>query len=119
MVDQSSPPGKRDKSIASPGMCAVILVQAQLRQGSPANRSTPPDFKLRGLATRGTASGANETVQYISTASGLLIRSTEDVQQSMDVTVALADGSNQVRYVINAKSRLQIQLLPDVPQDIR
>ena len=45
--------------------------------------------------------------------------SIEDVQQSMDVTVALADGSNQVRYLINAKSRLQIQLLPDVPQDIR
>jgi len=65
------------------------------------------------------ASGTNETAQYISTASGLMMRSVEDIQQSMDVTVALADGSNQVRYVINAKSRLQIQLLPDVPQDIR
>jgi hypothetical protein len=74
---------------------------------------------LRGLSTRGTASGTNETVQYISTASGLIMSSIEDVQQSMDVTVALADGSNQVRYLINAKSRLQIQLMPDVPQDIR
>jgi hypothetical protein len=119
VAEQSSPPGKNGKSIASREICAVILVQAQLRQGSPANRSTPPDFKLRGLATRGMASGTNETAQYISTASGLIMRSVEDVQQSMDVTVALADGSNQVRYVINAKSRLQIQLLPDVPQDIR
>jgi hypothetical protein len=119
LAEQSFPPSKSDKSLASRQMCAVILVQAQLRQGSPANRSTPPDFKLRGLSTRGTASGTNETVQYISTASGLIMRSIEDVQQSMDVTVALADGSNQVRYLINAKSRLQIQLLPDVPQDIR
>ena len=116
---ESSPPSKSDKSFAARQMCAVILVQAQLRQGSPANRSTPPDFKLRGLSTRGTASGTNETVQYISTASGLIMRSIEDVQQSMDVTVALADGSNQVRYLINAKSRLQVQLLPDVPEDIR
>jgi hypothetical protein len=119
VAEQSPSPSKSDKSTAPREMCAVILVQAQLRQGSPANRSTPPDFKVRGLATRGTASGANETVQYVSTASGLIIRSTEDVQQSMDVTVALADGSNRVRYLINAKSRLQIELVPDVPQDIR
>jgi hypothetical protein len=119
LAEQSSPSSKNDKSIASREICAVILVQAQLRQGSPANRSTPPDFKLRGLATRGTASGTNETVQYISTASGLIMRAIEDVQQTMDVTVALANGSNQVRYLINAKSRMQVQLLPDVPQDIR
>jgi len=118
-AEPGSPPGKTDKSTASREICAVILVQAQLRQGSSAKRSTPPDFKLRGLATRGTASGTNETVQYISTASGLVMRSVEDIQQSMDVTVALADGSNQVRYLIDAKSRLLIQLLPDVPQDIR
>jgi hypothetical protein len=37
----------------------------------------------------------------------------------MDVTVALADGSNRVHYMVNAKSRSQIQSLPDVPQDIR
>ena len=119
LAELSSPPSEGDKSSASREMCAVILVQAQLHQGSPVNRSTTPDFKLRGLATRGTASGTNETVQYISNSSGLIMRSIEDVQQSMDVTVALADGSNQVRYLINAKSRLQIQLLPDVPHDIR
>jgi hypothetical protein len=49
---------------------------------------------------------------------GILIRSTEDVQQSMDATVALQDGSNKVRYVINAKSHSQVQLLPDAAQDI-
>ena len=95
------------------GDCAVILVHAQLHQKSSPNNATPEDFKLRGLLTRGTATGANETILYIGLANGLLVRSSEDAQQSMDATIALADGSNEVRYVMKAKSRSQIQLLRD------
>ena len=111
--------GKTAKSSKATDMCAVIFVHALLRQRSSPKHTTPEDYKRRGLMTAGTATGANETILYISTVTGLLVRSTEDVQQSMDVTVALADSSNQVHYMINAKSRSQIQLLPDVPQDIR
>lgn len=93
--------------------CAVILVHARLHQKSPPKNATPEDFKLRGLVTRGTAIGANETILYIGLASGLLVRSSEDAQQSMDATIALADGSNEVRYVMKAKSRSQIQLVRD------
>jgi hypothetical protein len=100
-------------------MCAIIFVRARLRQKSSPKNTTPQDYKLRGLATSGIATGGNETILYISASTGILIRSTEDVQQSMDVTVALEDGSNQVRYRISAKSHSQIRLLPDVPQDIR
>jgi hypothetical protein len=99
--------------------CAVIFVHAALRQKSSLKNSTPNEYKLRGLATRGTAAGENETVLYVSTATGILVRASEDVQQSMDVIVALADGSNQVRYVITARSRSRVELLPDLPQDIR
>jgi hypothetical protein len=97
----------------------VIFVVASLRQKSSPKNATPKDFKLRNLTTRGTATGTNQIIRYISRATGLLVRSTEDARQSMDAVVALADGSNQVRYRINAKSNSRIQLLPDVPRDVR
>lgn len=102
-------------SPSASGTCAVILVHAQLHQKSSPNNATPEDFKLRGLVTRGTAIGANETILYISLTNGLLVRSSEDAQQSMDATISLADGSNEVRYVMKAKSRSQIQLVRASP----
>jgi hypothetical protein len=99
--------------------CAVIFVHAELRQKSSPRDSTPQDYKLRGLKTAGAASGTNSTILYISTKTGLLVRSTEDIQQKMDATVALADGSNSVRYLVEAKSRSQMELLPDIPRDVR
>ena len=104
---------------AGGGPCAVILVRAELRQKSPPDNSTPDDYKLRNLVTRGTAVGSNETILYISRVTGLMVRSTEEAQQSMDATIALADGSNQVRYLMTAKSRSEVLLLPDSPQDVR
>ena len=104
---------------AGPDLCAVILVRAQLQQKSQPDKATPEDYRLRRLVTRGTASGSNETILYISRATGLLVRSTEVAAQWMDATIALADGSNQVRYLMDAKSRSLIVLLPDSPQDVR
>ena len=95
------------------GTCDVILVHAQLHQKSSTKSAAPEDFKLRGLVTRGTATGANETILYIGLAGGLLVRSSEDAEQSMDATISLADGSNEIRYVMKAKSRSQIQLVSD------
>jgi hypothetical protein len=93
--------------------CAVLLVRSALWQKSSPKNSTPQDYKLRNLKTRGTASGTNETILYVTLATGLLVRSTEDAKQSMDVFVALADGSNQVHYALNAKSHSEILLLTD------
>jgi len=99
--------------------CAVILVRSELRRRSTDKNATPPDFKDRNLTTRGTVAGSSEMTLYVSRSTALLIRASEDRQQSMDGTVALADGSNQVRYVITAKGRARIQLLPDRPQEVR
>jgi hypothetical protein len=112
-------PEVRAKKSTSSESCAVIFVQAILRQTSSPKNATPPDFKLQNLATRGTANGQNETVLYISKSTGLLIRSTEDAQQAMKAVVALADGSNEVRYDMTAKSHSQVELLPDSPQEVR
>lgn len=106
-----APKGATVRSTAE--KCAVILVQAKLRQETSPDKATPPDFKIRHLVTRGTSTGANQTILYISRDTGLLVRSTEDAEQAMDATVSLEDGSNYVKYLIHAKSRSIVQLLPD------
>ena len=100
-------------STGTAGQCAVILVRAALQQKSPSKNATPEDYKLRNLKTSGTATGQNETILYISLASGVLVRSTEDATQSLDAVVALADGSNEVHYHVDAKSHADIRLVPD------
>jgi len=83
----------------------------RLRQKSSPKNSTPDDYKLPQPENRGSAAGKNETILYYELSSGLLVRSTEDAQQTMDVLVALTDGSNSVRYTLDAKSHSDMLLL--------
>lgn len=97
----------------STGACAVLLTTAKLVQKSSPKDSTPEDFKLHQLKTMGTAKGSNEIITYISLATGLVVRATEDASQKMDVVVAKADGSNAVRYNVDARSQLEVLLLTE------
>jgi len=108
-VQGSVPP-----SDAEPETCAVILTTAVLKQDSDKN-VTPEDFKLHELRTAGTAHGTNRIITYISVKTGLLVRATEEATQQMNVTVAKADGSNSVRYDVNAKSRSEVLLVSESP----
>jgi hypothetical protein len=92
--------------------CAVFLTESMLKQKSSTKDSTPEDFRLHGLKTFGTAKGENQVITYISHKSGLVLRAKEDVQQSMDVTVMKADGSNGVHYNIDASSHFETLLVP-------
>jgi len=92
--------------------CAVFLINATLRQKSNPKNTTPEDYKLHELKTSGTANGHNETVVYISRDTGLLLRASEDIEQSMDVTIAKADGSNQVQYLVEVKSHFETVFAP-------
>jgi hypothetical protein len=112
-------PSTSTKSPPSAQSCAVILVRATLRQKSSQNNSSPHDYKLQNLKTRGRATGQNETILYISRTDGVLVRAIEDTRQFMDATIALVDDSNQVHYILDAASRSEIALLPDSPQDAR
>jgi len=109
---------KTNPAASSPNAkgCAVILIQSALRQKSSPKNATPGDYRARNLKTRGSASGKNETILYVARSSGLLVRSTEDAQQVMDVLVALTDNSNAVHYTLDAKSHSGILLLPDSPR---
>ena len=96
--------------------CAVLLTAAKLVQKSSPKDATPEDFKLHQLKTMGTAKGSNEIITYISLSTGLVVRATEDASQQMNVVVAKADGSNGVRYNVDAKSKLEVLLLTQPPQ---
>jgi hypothetical protein len=91
--------------------CASFLTRATLKQKSSTKDATPDDYRLHELRTSGTAKGTDEIVTYISLKSGLVVRATEETQQSMDVTIAKADGSNGVHYTIEASSRFETLLV--------
>ena len=93
--------------------CAVVLTHAVLKQKSSPKDTTPEDFRLHDLRTTGTASGANETITYISLQTGLVVRVKEDARQFMDVVIAKTDGSNQVHYNVDAVRHTEILLLAD------
>lgn len=95
--------------------CAVILTTALLKQKSSQKDATPEDYKLHDLRNMGNAKGKNETFTYISLKTGLVVRATEDANQSMNVIVAKTDGSNRVHYTIDAQSHAQVTLLAETP----
>lgn len=103
----------------APQPCAVVFLHATMHQKSPQKNATPEDYKQRNLKTQGTASGQNDTIFYVSLATGLLVHSSEDAKQSMDVLVALTDDSNAVHDHLEASSHCEIQLLPDSQTDLR
>ncbi len=94
--------------------CASFLTRATLRQKSSSKDATPEDYRLNQLRTSGTVKGTDEIVTYISLKSGLVMRATEETQQSMDVTIAKADGTNGVHYTISANSRFETLLVTGV-----
>ena len=91
-----------------PETCAVIETSATLKQQSSAKDSTPDDYKLHQLLTGGSASGGNKTLLFVSTQTGLLVRSSDHADQKMSVTIAKSDNSNRVHYEIHAKSDTEI-----------
>jgi hypothetical protein len=98
-----------------PETCAVIEISATLKQHSSPDDATPEDYKLHQLQTSGTASGSNKTLLFVSTQTGLLVRSSDHADQKMSVTIAKADDSNRVHYDIHAKSDAEIFRIANSP----
>ena len=90
--------------------CAVFYTSALLKQKSSEKDSTPEEYRLHDLKTAGTATGTNEIYTTISQNTGLALRSSEDVKQSMNVVIVKADESNGVRYTIEATSHFEMLL---------
>jgi hypothetical protein len=105
--------GDLAESDQPPETCAVILTTATLKQHSSPKNATPDDFSRRELRTTGTARGSNKTITYISLKTGLVVRASDEADQTMSVTIAKADGSNGVHYDVQAKSNAEILLVVD------
>lgn len=101
------------KAGQDPETCAVIVTSATLRQKSSKKDATPEDFKRHDLRTMGVARGTNQVIAYISLKTGLLMRATQEANQSMDVILAKADGSNHVHYKMDAKSNSEVMLVAE------
>jgi hypothetical protein len=95
--------------------CAVLLTTSILKQHSSPKDATPDDYKSRQLKTMGTAAGRNDILTYISLSTGLVVRSSEEAKQTMDVLIAKLDASNQVHYYVEAKSSTEMLLVPPPP----
>lgn len=108
-------PSREPQRSSNPDSCAVILTTASLVQKSSSQDATPQEYKLRGLHTRGTAKGTNETILYISRKTGQLIRATQNAKQQMDVQIALADGTNQLHYTVTASANSTVELVSELP----
>lgn len=105
-----------DKCPVLPGeTCGVFLIQSTLRQKSSTKDSTPEEFHLHELKTSGSAHGENQVIAYISRKTGLVLRATEEVKQSMDVTVMKTEGTNGVHYDVDAKSHFETLFVPEPP----
>src|SRR3984957_18291928 len=65
--------------------CAIIVTKFQIfRQGSAHGDATPPDYIHNGLRTSGTWTGSGQSLDSISLATGLIVRSTQTTTQNMD-----------------------------------
>ncbi len=91
--------------------CAVFLTTSNLRQKSSIENPTPEEYKLYDLKTTGSAKGLNESYESISEKTGLLMRGTEDMHQTMEVVIAKTDGTNDVKYNIEATSHFEMLLV--------
>jgi hypothetical protein len=110
---QLSIDGEVAASTSPPDNCAVLLTTSILKQKSSTKDATPEDFKLHDLRTMGSAKGTSEIISYISLKTGLVVRATEETTQMMDVMVAKSDGSNRVRYHVDARSRAEVLLVTE------
>lgn len=91
--------------------CAAIRTQSLLTQRSKRDDATPEEFRAKNLRTSGTASGASESLMYISLATGLVTRATQSGWQKSDVTVTSLEAGTKIRYTTNGQTESHLLLI--------
>jgi len=105
--------GKNDRCASVPAeSCAAFLTTASLTQKSSPKDATPEDYRLHELKTTGTARGTNEIFTSISLKTGLVLRATEELKQSMDVVITKTDGTNGIHYTVDVTSHFEMLFVP-------
>src|SRR5277367_1378151 len=93
--------------------CAIIVTKFQIfRHGSEHGDATPPDYVHNGLRTSGTWTGSGESLDSISLATGLVVRSTQTTSQSMDFEILSPTTGSKIHYVGQVETQSHVILLP-------
>lgn len=106
-------PGTPD---AGGSRCATILTRFEIfRRGSSHGDATPDSYLHNGLRTSGTWTGAGESLDSVSLANGMVVRSTQTGKQDMDFSIVSAVSGSKMHYSGHVDSRSEISLLPLQP----
>jgi hypothetical protein len=112
---ESAPPAATGSAIPDAGHCAAILSRFEiLRHGSKTD-ATPEDYRRNGLRTSGTWTGSGETLDLVSLAAGVLVRSTQTTNQDIDFQITSAASGSRMTYQGQVRSQTEITLLPSRP----
>jgi hypothetical protein len=98
-------------------VCALILTKFRIfRPGGDDSDATPEGYLHNGLRTAGTWTGSGESLDDISLANGMLVRSTQTGHQDMDFEIASAASGSKMKYAGHVDSQSEIVLLPNERQ---
>ena len=93
--------------------CAIIVTKFQIfRHGSEHGDATPPDYVHNGLRTSGTWTGSGQSLDSISLATGLIVRSTQTTTQNMDFEILSPTTGSKIHYVGQVETESHVTLLP-------
>jgi len=92
--------------------CAVIVTQFKISRNGDA---TPDDYARQNLDTSGTWTGSGGSLEFISLSTGILIHSTQNSTQNMDVQILSTRSGSKVHYTGHVESQSEIVLLPAIP----
>ncbi len=108
--------GLRATESAGEGECAVLLTRFEIsRSGSSKSDATPDEYRRNGLRTSGKWSGSGQSLDSISLAHGLLVKSTQTSSQDLDYRITSASTGSSIHHKGHIESRSEITLLPDSP----
>jgi hypothetical protein len=95
----------------TPEQCIEILTSFKiLRRGSARSDATPPEYARNGLRTTGTWQGSGETLDSVSLATGLIVRSTQTTTQDVDYVITSVNSGSSVHQVSHSTSQSEITL---------
>jgi len=105
--------GSRRGPAAASELCAAILSRFEIsRTGSPHSDATPDDYLRNGLRVSGSWTGSGESLNYVSLATSLLVRSTETSDQQMDYKITSATAGSSIERKAQVHSQSEITLIP-------
>jgi hypothetical protein len=91
--------------------CAVIVTQFKINRNGDA---TPDDYARQGLDTSGTWTGSGGSLEFVSLSTGILIHSTQNSTQNMDVEILSTRSGSKAHLTGHIESQSEIFLLPAI-----